>query len=595
MSEFKSLSQTLQVVDTRVLEEWSSPLGLLTVVESPTIPFRHAPGMSFLSGSAPPEQLAVFHDGDDMSVITRFDGDFSTLDYVAELTSSLPYHLVDKPRVLVLGAGAGSDVLQALYHGAGSVDAVELNSQMVGIVRDSYGDFAGRIYDDERVNIHVNEARGFVTRDTSRYDLIQVALLDSFATAGAGTRGLSESYLYTVEAIGLYLDRLSPDGILSITRWLRPPARDSLKLAATAIEALRQTGVAAPGEHLAVIRSWNTVTLLLARSPLSAERIDVLRQFARSRSFDTAWYPGMAPEEANRFNRLDEPQLFAGISALLGTDATGFAERYKFNIAPATDDRPYFFHFFKWGVLPEMIEIARQGGAGLIEWGYLILLATFVQAALAGVLIILLPLRAIRRNWDDGLGTFMGTYFFLLGLAFLFVEIAFIQKFTLFLSHPLYSVAVVLSGFLVFAGLGSVMSGDVTRLAARIRIGPVTLAVSGVALITLSYIWLMPALFERLAGLSDLARIMVSMLLIAPLAFCMGMPFPIGLKSVAEEAPGFIPWAWGINGFASVVSATLATLLAIQLGFTAVLVIAIVLYAGAAAVLARYDSVLRRR
>jgi hypothetical protein len=179
----------------------------------------------------------------------------------------------------------------------------------------------------------------------------------------------------------------------------------------------------------------------------------------------------------------------------------------------------------------------------------------------------------------------MGLYFFLLGLAFLFVEIAFIQKFILFLSHPLYAIAVVLSGFLVFAGAGSAYSGRLVHRVARNKHSAVTMAVAGISAIAILYVALLPMLFQQLMGLADSVKMVLSIFLIAPLAFCMGMPFPIGLNRVANSAPDFIPWAWGINGFASVLSASLATLLAIEFGFTAVVLFAVGFYASAAAII----------
>ncbi|HEX2214052.1 MAG TPA: hypothetical protein VHH12_11525, partial [Mycobacterium sp.] len=285
----------------------------------------------------------------------------------------------------------------------------------------------------------------------------------------------------------------------------------------------------------------------------------------------------------NRFNVLPAPWLYDGTVSLLGNDRDAFIERYKFNLAPATDDRPYFFHFFKWSAFEEMMSLREQGGAGLIEWGYLVLAGTLVQAAVAGVVLILLPLSVTRRSWRRGTGRWMGGYFLLLGLAFLFVEMAFIQKFILFLSHPLYSVAVVLAGFLLFAGLGSACSAYVGRLAMPQK-SPITLVVSAIVAIALVYLLLLPFVFDRFAGLPDIHKIPISLVLIAPLAFFMGMPFPLGLSRIAGEAPAFIPWAWGINGFASVVSASTATLLAIEFGFGAVVMLAMLLYGIAAAV-----------
>ena len=585
MSEYKALNQAMHVVASRTLTASSSPLGLVTVVESPRVPFRHAPGLSINTRFAVPEQLAVFTDGDGMSVITRFDGDLDAVAYMGDVSSALPYALLDAPHVLILGAGSGADVLQGLYNGADRIDAVELNPHITQLVSGTYADFAGHLYDDERVMVHTNDARGFVARSKDQYDLIQVALLDSFAASGSGVQALNESYLYTVEAIQDYLGHTAPGGLLAITRWLKLPPRDNLKLVATVIEALRQMGVAEPGRQLAVIRSWNTSTLLVKNGLFSADDLAAIREFARSHSFDTAFYTSMPASDANRFNLLDQSYLYDGITALLGDDADDFIDRYKFHIAPATDNKPYFFHFFKWSALPEVMSLRKRGGAGLIEWGYLILIATVVQGAIAGAILILLPLARVKRSWPPGTGRRMGFYFFLLGLAFLFIEIAFIQKFILFLSHPLYAVAVVLSGFLIFAGLGSAYSSRMARRIEKAEQAPVSAAVAGIVVITLIYVTLLPLLFSALFGLADLVKMALSVILIAPLAFCMGMPFPLGLKRLADNAPDFIPWAWGINGFASVMSAALATLLAIEFGFIVVVVLALGLYGIAAAII----------
>jgi spermidine synthase len=494
----------------------------------------------------------------------------------------LPFRLLDEPTVLILGAGTGSDVLLSLYHGASRVDAVELNPQMPELVTGTYADFAGHLYDDPRVRVFTDEARGFVARNRGDYDLIQIGLLDSFGASGAGVQALNESYVYTVEALREYLADLEPGGLLAITRWIKLPPRDSVKLIATAIEALRRSGASEPGRRIAMIRSWNTSTLLVKNGDFTSGEIERIREFARTRSFDTAYFPGMRADEADHFIRLGEPYIYDATFALLGDGAADFLARYKFHVEPATDDRPYFFHFFRWKTLPEVMALRKAGGAGLIEWGYLVLVATLAQAAALGLVLILLPLSLVRHAWPAGTGRRFGFYFLLLGLAFLFVEMAFIQKFILFLSNPLYSVAVVLSGFLLFAGLGSAMSERFAKRLPWQRVSPVTVAVAGIAALSLAYLLLLPAIFAQLIGLSGPAKIVTSLLLIAPLAFFMGMPFPLGLERLSASAPGFVPWAWGINGFASVVSAVLATLLAIEFGFQLVIVLALVLYALAA-------------
>jgi SAM-dependent methyltransferase len=587
LSEFKGLSQALEVVGSRVVAETSSPLGMLTVVENTRIPFRHAPGLSFAARHLPPDQLAVFTDGEAMSALNHDDGSPDALAYLDDTTAALPYRLLERPSVLVLGAGAGSDVALALRQGARKVDAVELNPHMSSLVADRFADYAGRLYTGPRVTLHTGEARGFAARSGGRFDLIQIGLLDSFGVAGSGVQALNENYLYTVEAIRRYLQLLEPDGLLAITRWLRVPPRDSLKLAATAIEALRRDGIAEPGGRLAAIRSWNTFTLLVRNGEFDAQDGAKMAAFTRRLSFDSVWYPAMPHAEANRYNRLEQAWFHEGIRALLDADAPEFIGRYKFRLAPAVDDRPYFFHFFKWAVLPEVLSLRERGGAGLIEWGYPVLAATLLQALIAGSLLILLPLTATARNWPRGHGKRWGGYFFLLGLAFLFIEMAFIQKFILFLGHPLYSVTVVLAGFLLFAGFGSAASAAVARRLGSNNGRALPLAVTAISGLVLLYIVLLPPVFALGIGWPDASKAVLALILIAPLAFCMGLPFPLGLRHLAKTGPGFIPWAWGLNGFASVVSAAAATLLAVHLGFTAVLLAAISCYLAAALLLRR--------
>jgi hypothetical protein len=265
-----------------------------------------------------------------------------------------------------------------------------------------------------------------------------------------------------------------------------------------------------------------------------------------------------------------------------------FFDRYKFDIVPATDDKPYFFPFFKWRTLPELLALKEQGGLPLLEWGYPVLVATLIQAVVASLVLIVLPLwiRARGAGQRDQAGWSrlrIAAYFSAIGFAFMFIEIAFIQKFLLFLSHPLYAVAVVLCAFLIFAGLGSRYSGRAAAVGGASLAWPVAWPIAGIAVLATLYLIVLAALFRQLMPLPDGFKIILSIGLIAPLAFAMGMPFPLGLARVAGRTRPLVPWAWGINACASVVAAIVATLLAIHFGFGAVVLVAILLYALAAA------------
>ncbi len=586
-SEYKELSQALQIGGARVVAERSSPLGLVTVVESPLVPFRHAPGLSLNAPTEPPPQLGLFVDGDGPSALVRYDGRQEPLAYLDYLTSALPYHLLARPHVLVLGAGAGADVLQAIALGARAVDAVELDPEVIDLVQHRFGDYSGRPYSLPGVRVHVGEARGFVTRHEERFDLIEVALLDAFAASSAGLYAVSESYLYTVEGLAAYLDRLKPGGMLAITRWINLPPRDVLKMFATAAVALERRGVAETGRRLVLIRSWKTATLVVKNGTFTAGEIAAMQAFCRARSFDTDYYPGIEPGQANRYNVLDSSYFYDGAMALLGPERKAFIDRYKFAIAPATDDRPHFFHFFRWGTLPELLALKDQGGLPLLEWGYPVLIATLLQAIIATLMLVVLPLWVGRRGDRDAVATHpprvvVAVYFTAIGFGFMFIEIAFIQKFLLFLAHPLYAVAVVLCAFLVFGGLGSRYSRRFVAAGRPWADHPLTWLAAGIASVALVYLFSLPAIFRHLMPLADLARIAISIALIAPLAFAMGMPFPLGLTRLAGAADALIPWAWGVNANASVIAAVLATVLAIHFGFGVVIVVAVALYAVAA-------------
>ena len=578
MNEYKDLSQTLRISGTKIIEERSSPLGMLHVVKSPNVPFRYVPGLSMASDIEPPQQLGVFTNGDGMSAITKYPDKIEKLGYLDYQTSALAYHLGHPDKVLILGAGGGSDILQALYHKAKMIDAVEIDPQMVDLVGKKYAGFAGNIYAMKNVTVHTAEARGFVASSTQKYDLIQMAMIDSFGTSSAGLQSLSENYLYTVEAFQLYLKHLKPDGYLSVTRWLKLPPRDTLKLFSTAIKALENNGVKEPKKHLFLIRGWQTSTLVIKNGIFSSAEIKELENFCDERFFDTAYYDGLPKSGANRYNILDKPYFFEGTHALF-SDREQYYKSYKFDIRPATDDRPYFYHFFKWETLGEIFALRGTGGLHLLEWGYLVLVASLFQAVIASIVLILLPLIRYKNDKKSTIAVSKKKvllYFFVLGLGFLFLEIYFIQRFILFLSHPLYTIAVVLSTFLIFAGLGSRYSkrlGALKGYSKSARYG-----IFGIFIFGILYVLTLDHIFDVLLTQTMPIKIAASAALIAPLAFAMGMPFAMGLSELGRHSESLIPWAWGVNGCASVISAVAATLVAIHFGFTVVMVLALLFY-----------------
>lgn len=574
---YKGLSQTLRIEGTRVLAERSSPLGRLTVIDSPRVPLRSAPGLSLASRSEPPPQLGVFTDGDDMQAVTAASTNEDRLSFLGETTSALAYRLATPRTVLVVGAGGGMDALRALQLGAGHVDVVEPDAQLVRLLAVELDGYTGGLFSGPAVRLVAGDVRGFVAAGGRRYDLVQLSMTGGSA---GGLGGLSEDYLHTVESFRLLLAQLEPNGFLSMTRWAQVPPRDGLKLVATVAAALAQQGVDAAADRLLMIRGWQTVTLVVKNGAVTAEDVRRLRGFCDELSFDPVWFPGIAPDEVNVYNQLSGPWYFDGVRRLLGDGRDAFVRGYPFDIRPATDERPYFHNFFRWRMLADAMRDKDRGGMALLEAGYLLLAATFLLALLAALAMIVLPLvlftslagigRALR--WRV-LGYFTG-----IGIAFLFVEIAFLQKLVLLVHHPTVALALVLAIFLLAAGAGSAWSSRVPPQRSRTVLAG---AVAVIVLLGTIYGLGFDALNAAIAGWTVVARALVAAALLAPLAFCMGLPFPLALRGL-EGA--LVPWAWGINGCASVVSATLATLLAVDVGFTAVLALALALYAGVVAI-----------
>ncbi len=586
----KALPMTLSFPDAQIEAKRVGPLGMIDVVGSDLI--RHVPGLSLnfgLKDESPPavlpKQKAIFTDADALSPISRFTGNIDELTYLDFTTMALPYYIRQPERLLVVGAGGGTDVLLGLRRHTPDITALEANQQIADLLRKPFAEFSGHLYTQPAVRLKVRESRQFLHATDEQFDLIQLSLLDSFVTSAGGLHSATESYLYTREAFELYLSRLTKAGMLAITRWLKLPPRDSLRVISTALSAMRRMHLSPhPEKHLLFIRSWKTSTILVSKAPFTMEEIARATKFCDERSFDLAYYAGMEMERANRYDVLESPLYFMGAKALSGPEAESFLRRYVFDVSLTTDDRPFFSRFFRWDKAPTLLRQLQREWLPMVEMGYFFILATLVQAVLVSGVLILLPLLFLRRvqgrasqtgaapSAIDVLGTLV--YFACIGVAFMFLEMALLPRFTLLLSHPVYSAAVVLSSVLVFAGCGSL---SVRRFQ---RMGPWFLWISVFAI----SIWVVfhaiagDRLFHMAMGWSLGARVALSVLLLSLVSFFVGWPFPAGLRVMAGKFPGLVPWAWGVNGCASVVGAVLGKCLAVSIGLRLLMFSACILY-----------------
>ena len=582
MQAYKPLSKTLQLPGSHIEAQSHSPLGTLHVINSPDIPLRHVSGLSLQYPYPVPEQKGLYIDGENAGVlIKQQDAEYRYLPY---LSSSLAYQLIksdNDTNLLLLGLDHHS-LLQAYHLSHGAIDISERNPQLIALFTQDYGAFINWPALKTRVQIYYTDNRSFVQQSPIRYDLIQLKLSESSAAISLGLNSLKPQYNYTLQAFHQYWKLLTHDGLLSLSHTLTLPPQTALKLINTLTTLLKQQGISHPERHLLVIRNWDSITLLLSKSPLNSTQINNSKRFSSERGFDLVYYDGIIETDTNRYNQLRSAIFYTSIRRLLNLDnaysASSFIDDYKFNIEYSTDNRPYFYHFFKWSSVVELIQLKDIGGAGLMNKAYPTLIFTFLMASIFSIFFIILPIffnqsTASKKRDSSKKGVLQ--YFLLIGFAFMLLEITFINKVLLFIGSPLFSVALVIAIFLIFAGIGSACSKKLTATNPVQRLRYLLLLL---ALIIIIWITSSQWLYELLSQQKMFIRIAVIIAFLAPLAFLMGIPFPVGLSLLARKNKRHIPWAWAINGCASVIATVLATILTIHLGFNAVLFLALCLY-----------------
>jgi spermidine synthase len=475
----------------------------------------------------------------------------------------------------IIGPGGGVDVLRAVANGSTNVTGIEINPIIANdIMRDRFADYTYHLYQIPEVHLHVSDGRSFVRNSRDKYDVVQMTLVDTWASTAAGAFALSENNLYTVEAFREYFDHLKPDGMIAITRWEFTQPREALRVVSQAMEALHEMGVEDTRDNFIVVSDGpldtdgQPVVVLAKKTPFTLEeQRAVLNHIEGTDGGDanlnlhvlylpvTADQPGMAHP------------AFAQL--IRGQDALAFSKAYAYNVSPVTDNAPFFFFTLK----PE--QVFRGSDQGGIDWkvnlGIAILGIVLLVSIAAVFAFLVLPL-ALSPETRSG-SSLPVLYFIAIGLGYIMVEIAFIQRFVLFLGYPTYALTVVVFLMLLSSGAGSLVSrrwfGEPTR---------VVLALAFIVVALLIYVFVLPRLLESMIGLAFVAKLLISALLLLPLGFTMGMPFPSGLRALASgegnatnTTHGAVEWAWAMNAASSVLGSVLAIVIAIQFGLTATL------------------------
>lgn len=504
----------------------------------------------------------------DKSKLDFLSWDVTAAAYVWRAALGLP-----PERAFIIGGGGGRDVLTALAFNVGQVDVVELNPAVVEAVQQQFGDFSGRTYFHPQVHLTIGEARNELSRRTTSYDLIQMSMIDTWASSMAGSMVMTENSLYTQEAFDLYLSRLKPDGVLSVSRWYDPEKHgETGRVAVLMASVLRRAGIERAEDHVAILTSPGflhtaVATLLLKRSVYTEAEKAALQQLCRERGFQLLW---PQTDDAAKENAFD-------IAGLLRMDSQALASS-RYDLSPPTDDRPFFFNIDR--PIQSWLDAMRSGDFSRGSRSTLLLGTTLLLMCYACFYFTIKPLRTEWAKNRAKVATGKSLlplllYFGGIGLGFMLIELALIQRYILFLGHPSYAISVVLFALLLFGGFGSFLTEKVgeAKVTQIIRLA-LFLILAGILLTAFAA----PGWLERMASWSWITRLVAAVLLIAPLALLMGMIYPLGVRRLTQmKQQELVPWMWGINGICGVMASVLGMLMAMNVSYTAVLL------AGAAA------------
>ena len=567
LSEYKSLSRTMNLPSARISIQKPGPYGLVQVVSAGAL--RYAPGLSLAFNNDVPVKSAIFNNGDWFGPVDSWNvkDSFHLLDYT---TMAVPYLLKKRNKVLILHAGSGLHVSHALSHGALQIDAVEPHHGVHQLLLKELASDNDSLFYHEGINTHVTEPRSFLSATEHKYDLIQLPVVGAFG-GGSGLYAMREEYTLTKEAFLKMWDLLEEEGVISITAWMDYPFRYSLKITSSLGETLRSAGITDHQLHLAAVRSWGTVTFMLKKTAFTGMDTAVLRKFCNDYFFDPLWLPGLRTGERTVHNEMSDSSFFVYADELLSGNREKLYQEYGFHIRPATDNKPYFSQFLRWKSFPQLAGTFGSQTVSFLELGWLIAVVNFLMISLLAVLLILLPL--LKRGRRGGNKGWTVLYFSGLGAGYMLVEIVLIQKFILFFGNPVYAAAFVICALLLSSGAGSYYSS-------RLLPNPVVMKkiLLLIFLILLLYTFCLPPLLSVVTGYPDFFKLLISLPIVALPAILMGMPFPLGMRALAGNGEQHNPWAWGINSCVSVISAALAALLAVEAGFSIVIFFAAVFY-----------------
>ena len=526
----------------------------------------------------------ILIDSDASTSVLRIREDITELSEFSDEIHAMVYQVKTDSEALIIGVGGGKDVVTALLAN-NTVVGVEINDIIINdLMFGKLSDFSGNLYSRDDVTIVLDEGRSYIRSSEEKYDVIQMSLVDTWAATAAGAFTLTENNLYTVESFIEYITHLEDDGIFTSTRYTYEKPQETVRLIGIALEAMDQIGIENPENNIVLIKEKliypegverprtpieGTANFMVKRSAFTEQEVETLTAKAEEQGFEVIYNP--FEQQDNVFNNL-----------ILSENREEFYENYTLDVTPPTDDKPFFFYTLKFKDTFNLFKLTSGQYESEIflktNLGLFILLGTFILTLILALIFLLGPLlflkiRDLKTNRTTKLIILL--YFAALGLGFILIEISMMQKFILFLGHPIYALGVILASLLVFSGIGSYTTDGIKKENLKRSMGRNLIAL---IILVILYLFILQPIFTTFIGNALISRIIISVLLLFPMGIIMGRFFPLGIRYIDDDYHQMIPWAWSVNGTTSVVGSVVAILLAINLGFNLTILIGLASY-----------------
>ncbi len=501
----------------------------------------------------------------------HYDGTKDSISFLKYDLVNLAYHLPGIHKSAVIGVGGGRDVMSAYLFGVTDITGVELNPIFIELhTHNSFYKNFSNLTAIPNLKLHVDDARSWFAATDQKFDLVQMSMIDTWAATGAGAFSLSENGLYTLEGWRAFLKTLNGNGIFTVSRWYSPTdVNETGRMIGLATAALLDAGVTDPRSHLFVANKKNIATLVLSKTPFTAEQLGILHDTVRNDGFEELISPDRPPA-FQLLGQIVESHDLATLNRVL--DST------YLDLTVTTDSRPFFFNQLRLFDFRSLATIVRRRLSGEVTTGSIVgnllaaavLVMILVISIIAVITTILVPLKGAARECPRPLVVAGSLYFSLIGMGFMLSEIALLQYFSVYLGHPIYSLGVCLFSLILASGLGSLTS-DRLKLNSRGRL----MVWGGLVVVYLVLMDLiLPSIFASTTDRERMVRIGISLSVIMPLGFLLGFAFPTGMRLVSAIDDQPTPWFWGINGATGVLASVLGVMISMAFGINVTMLIA---------------------